>query len=141
MLNQDGHSSSHAGIDLLLVEDHPYVRKLLRELIETYEDLRIVGEASTGEEAVLLALKLKPAVLVMDVHLPVLSGPEATMLIKRDNPFTAVIGLTAGDPNQDAKAMTTAGAAAVIYKGDLLNALHPAIIEALKQVKLVPSNG
>ena len=47
---------------------------LLREIIETYKDLSIVGEAVTGEEAVLLAAKLKPAAIVMDIHLPVLSG-------------------------------------------------------------------
>ena len=65
-------------IEILLVVDHPHVRRILRELIETYDDFMIVGEAINGEEAVLLAAKLKPAAVVMDIHLPVLSGVPAT---------------------------------------------------------------
>lgn len=122
-------------IKILLVDDHAYIRRLLREMIETYDDLTIVGEAINGEEAVLLAAKLKPAVVIMDVHLPVLSGVPATTLIKMNNPFTSVIGLTAGDPQEDAKAMTIAGAAAVINKSDVLHALHPAILDAVNRVK------
>ena len=122
-------------IKILLVDDHAYIRRLLREMIETYDDLTIVGEAINGEEAVLLAAKLKPAVVIMDVHLPVLSGVPATTLIKMNNPFTSVIGLTAGDPQEDAQAMTIAGAAAVINKSDVLHALHPAILDAVNRVK------
>ena len=122
-------------IEILLVDDHPQVRKLLREMIETYDDLRIVGEAVNGEEAVLLAAKLKPAAFVMDVHLPVLNGVPATTLIKMNNPFTVIIGLTAGGPYEDEKAMVIAGAAVVINKSDVLSALYPAIFNAVKQVK------
>ena len=122
-------------IEILIVDDHPHVRKLLREVIETYSDLCVVGEAVHGEEAILLAAKLKPAVVVMDVHLPVLSGVAATTLIKTNNPFVAVIGLTAGDPHQDEKAMIIAGAAAVINKADLWQALHRAIVDAVKRIK------
>ncbi len=122
-------------IEILLVDDHPQVRKLLREMIETYDDLRIVGEAVNGEEAVLLAAKLKPAAVVMDVHLPVLNGVPATTLIKMNNPFTVIIGLTAGGPDEDEKAMVIAGAAVVINKSDVLSALYPAIFNAVKQVK------
>jgi DNA-binding NarL/FixJ family response regulator len=82
MLNGNGDSSSPSAIDVLLVEDHPQLRKLLREVVEAFKDLKVVGEASHGEEAVLLAAKLKPNVVVMDIHLPVLSGVPATTLIK-----------------------------------------------------------
>lgn len=122
-------------IEILLVDDHPHVRRLLREMMETYDDLRIVGEAVNGEEAVLLATKLKPAAVVMDIHLPVLSGVPATTLIKMNNPFIAIIGLTAGDPREDEKAMTIAGASAVINKSDVLDALYPAIVDAVQRVK------
>jgi CheY-like chemotaxis protein len=60
----------------------------------------------------------------MDIHLPVLNGVAATTLIKMNNPFTVVIGLTAGDPHEDEKAMIIAGAAAIINKSELLHALH-----------------
>ena len=135
MPNTDNEPSLSVPISILLVDDHSHVRKLLRELIETYDDLKVVGEATNGEEAVLLSVALKPAAVVMDVHLPVLSGIAATTLIKTTNPFAAVIGLTAGDPGEDAKLMTLAGATAVINKAEATHALHSAIVEAVKQVK------
>ena len=100
MLNADSQPSYPAPIEVLLVDDHHHVRRLLREVIETYKDLSIVGEAVNGEEAVLLAAKLKPAAVVMDIHLPVLSGVAAATLIKIHNPFVSIIALTAGDPNE-----------------------------------------
>lgn len=135
LVDDDTEPSPFAPIEILLVDDHPHVRKLLREIVETYDDLKIVGEATNGEEAVFLAAKLKPAAVIMDIHLPVLSGVPATTLIKTNNPFTAVIGLTAGDPEEDEKAMTIAGAAAVINKGEVLHALHTAVVQAVKRVK------
>ena len=135
MLNADSQPPYPDPIEVLLVDDHHYVRRLLREIIESYQDLSIVGEAVNGEEAVLLAAKLKPAAIVMDIHLPVLSGVAAATLIKINNPFVSIIALTAGDPNEDEKAMVIARAAAVINKGDVLHTLCPAIINAVKQVK------
>ena len=128
---------SHPGspISILLVDDHAHVRKLLREVIETYNNLKVIGEAANGEEAVLLADKVKPAVVIMDIHLPILNGVPATTLIKINNPFTAIIGLTAGDPREDEKAMTIAGAAAVINKSHALDALYPAILSAVRHIK------
>ncbi|HEU4503048.1 MAG TPA: response regulator transcription factor [Nitrospira sp.] len=122
-------------ITVLIVDDHAHVRQVLRQIIESYDDLTIAGEALNGEEAVLLAAKLKPAAVVMDVHLPVLNGIPATTLIKVNNPFTAVIGLTAGDPREDEKAMTIAGASIVINKSEVLHALYPAIVNAIKHIK------
>lgn len=135
MLNEDSEPSHSQPIEILLVDDHPLVRRLLRRMIESYNDLRVVGEAVNGEEAVLLAARLKPDVVIMDIHLPVLSGISASTLIKVNNPFVTVIALTAGGPCQDEKAMTIAGAAAVINKSDILHALRPAILNAVKRVK------
>ena len=135
MPSEHSDASHSAPTTILLVDDHPHVRKLMRELIETYADFKVVGEATNGEEAVLLTVAVKPAAVVMDVHLPVLSGIAATTLIKTTNPFTVVIGLTAGDPHEDEKAMIIAGAAAIISKAEVLSALLPAIVQAVKQVK------
>ncbi|HEU4502966.1 MAG TPA: response regulator transcription factor [Nitrospira sp.] len=135
MPTQDSEPLHSGTIQILLVDDHPHIRQLLRETIQSYDDLSIVGEAVNGEEAVLLAAKLKPAAVVMDIHLPVLSGVPATTLIKINNPFTAVIGLTAGDPQEDEKAMSIAGAALVLNKSEVLHGLYPAIVAAVKQVK------
>jgi DNA-binding NarL/FixJ family response regulator len=87
MPNEDSEPSHSSPIEILLVDDPPHVRKLLREMIETYDDLKIVGEAVNGEEAVLLAAKLKPAAVVMDVHLPVLNGVPATTLIDEQSVY------------------------------------------------------
>jgi len=135
MLNEDRDPSPSQLIEILLVDDHPIVRRLLRQIIESHKNLRVVGEAVNGEEAVLLAARLKPAVVIMDIHLPILSGIAASTLIKVNNPFITVIALTAGGPCQDEKAMTIAGAAAVINKDDVLHALRPAILNAVKRVK------
>ena len=135
MYNEDIEPSPSQPIEILLVDDHPLVRKLLRKIIESHEDLTVVGEAANGEDAVLLAARLKPDVVIMDIHLPILSGISASTLIKVNNPFVTVIALTAGGPSQDEKAMTFAGAAAVIKKDEVLTALHPAILNAVKQVK------
>jgi DNA-binding NarL/FixJ family response regulator len=135
MPNEDRKPSHSHPIEILLVDDHPQVRKLLCEMIETYDEFCVVGEADNGEEAVLLAAKLKPAAVVMDVHLPVLNGVPATTLIKMNNPFIAVIGLTAGDPHEDERAMIIAGAAVVINKSDVLQSLRPAILNAVEDIQ------
>ena len=135
MLNEASESSHSQPIEILLVDDHPLVRQFLRDMIEKYDDLTIVGEAVKGEEAVRLAASLKPAVVIIDIHLPILSGIAASTLIKVNNPLVTVIALTAGGPCEDEKAMIIAGAAAIISKGDAFYALYPAIVSAVKQVK------
>ena len=135
MYSLESELSPSQPIEILLVDDHPLIRKLLRKIIESHGNITVVGEAVNGEEAVLLAAKLKPDVVIMDIHLPILSGISASTLIKMNNPFVTVIALTAGDPSQDEKAMTFAGAAAVIKKDEVLTTLHPAILNTVKQVK------
>ena len=83
----------------------------------------------------LLAVKLKPAAVVMDAHLPVISGHQATRLIKQNDPSIAVVGLTAGPLQEDENAMLIAGAVSVIDKADVSDALHHAIVDAVRQVK------
>ena len=82
-------------IPVLLVDDHPKMRRFLREMLETYADLTVVGKAETGEEAVTKAAQLQPAVVIIDINLPRLNGIQATKLIRLQNPRTAVIVLTA----------------------------------------------
>jgi DNA-binding NarL/FixJ family response regulator len=122
-------------LDVLIVDDHPVMRELLRQVLETYSDLSIVAEAVNGEDAVRQATRLKPAVAIMDVHLPTMSGIEATILIKHDNPSTAIIGLTAGEPGDTDKAMISAGASVVIDKADVVYRLHSTILDAVKNLR------
>ena len=116
-------------ITVLLVDDYPVMRELLKEILGRYSDIQVVGEAATGEEAVRQTTALHPSVVVIDVQLPTMSGLEATSLIKLQNPSTTIIGLTAGTSDATALAMRDAGAATVLSKGDVLNTLYPAIID------------
>lgn len=125
-------SSEVRMINVLLVDDYPIMQQLLRDILQRYPDICVVGEAQDGEDAVLQSMKLKPTVVIIDINLPTISGMEATRLIKLQRPSTTVIGLTAGAPEQIVTAMQDAGAAAVLRKEDLLGVLYPTIIEAIR---------
>jgi len=122
-------------IDVLLVDDHPVMRELLRQVLEVYPDISIVAEASNGEDAVLQATQLQPAVAIVDIHMPTMSGVEATKRIRLQSPSTVVIGLTAGQPDHRDMAMIAAGAIKVIDKVDVVCSLYPAIVDAVNRVK------
>lgn len=83
------------GITLVLAEDHRLLREGTRQLLEMHPDLQVVGEAADGEEAVQLALSLKPDVIVMDVRLPRMNGIEATRTITEKMPGIRVLILSA----------------------------------------------
>ena len=116
-------------ISVLLVDDYPVVRRLARQILERHSDIYVIGEADTGEEAVAEVARLKPAVVVIDIQLPRMTGIQATTVIKRESPSTTVIGLTAGASDSTEVAMRDAGAATVLNKEDLLDSLYPTIIE------------
>lgn len=103
-------------IRLVLADDHAVVRSGTRELLEQQPDLKIVGEAADGEEAIRLAHELKPDVLVMDVRMPRLSGVEATKRIKAECPEVKVLVLTAHDDDEYVFALLQAGANGYLLK-------------------------
>ena len=116
-------------ISVLLVDDYPIIRRMARQILDRHSDIHVIGEADTGEEAVAQVDTLKPAVVVIDIQLPSMSGIQATTLIKRNSPSTTIIGLTAGALDSAEMAMRDAGAAAVLNKEDVLTTLYPTIIE------------
>ena len=122
-------------IDILLVDDHPVMRELLRQVLEVYSDLSIVAEAVNGEDAVTLASRLQPAVAIVDIRMPMMNGIEATKKIRVQSPSTIVIGLTAGEPDHADMEMISAGAVKVIDKADVVCSLYPAIVHALNSVE------
>ena len=126
-------------IHILLVDDHPVMRALLREVLEAYSDIVIVAEAEDGEEAVKLATIHQPAVALIDLHLPKLSGSEATKLIRLHSPWTAIIGLTASEPDHREIEIISAGASAVLNKADVLQELYPSIITAVRLASFYPA--
>lgn len=130
-----------AKIRVLLAEDHVIVREGTRELVQHEPDMEVVGEAGDGEEAIQLATKLRPDVVIIDIAMPKLNGIEATKQIKELYPATAVLVLTAYDDDQYIFALLEAGAAGYLLKNvrgrELIDAiravyagesvLHPAI--------------
>jgi len=114
-------------IRILLADDHAVVRQGTRELLEQQEDLEVVAEACDGKEAVQLALKERPDVLIMDFAMPKLNGIEATRHIKAVAPNIAILVLTAYDSEQYVFAFLEAGAAGYLLKDVSVNQLVDAI--------------
>ena len=105
-----------ADINLLLVDDHQVVRTGLRMLLEGQPDMKIVGEADSGLQALEKANELKPDVVVMDITLPDISGIEATRRLKEAFPSIAVVALTIHEDEQYFFEMLQAGASGYVPK-------------------------
>ena len=103
-------------ISVLIVDDHPVVRRGLRTFLELHDDLRIVGEASTGSEAASLAEELVPDVVLMDLVLPDFDGIEATRRIRAVSPATSVIVLTSFADDDKIFPAIKAGATSYLLK-------------------------
>lgn len=117
-----------AKIRLLLVDDHAIMRAGLRMLFAAEEDMVIVGEASSGLEAIAAVRELAPDVVIMDVAMPGMSGIETTRRLKEVSPTTAVLALTMHEDEQYFFEMLRAGASGYIPKraapDDLISAIR-----------------
>ena len=127
-------------INILLADDHPVMRELLRQVLAVYSDLSIVAEAVNGEDAVTQATRCHPTVAIIDIRMPTMNGVEATKRILAQIPSTVVIGLTAGQPDQEDMEMIAAGASTVIDKADVVCSLYPAILSAVNKLKTQASS-
>ena len=103
-------------INLLLVDDHQVVRTGLRMLLEGQPDMKIVGEADSGLQALEKAKELMPDVVVMDITLPDISGIEATKRLKEMLPNISVVALTIHEDEQYFFEMLQAGASGYVPK-------------------------
>jgi DNA-binding NarL/FixJ family response regulator len=117
-------------IRVLLVDDHALVRRGFRRMLDDDETLEVVGEASDGAEAVELAGKLKPQVIVMDCQLPQMTGLEATRKILRAQPDTAILMLSMHSEDTLVRQALEAGARGYVLK----NALDLDLARAIKEV-------
>ena len=110
---------------VLLVDDTESVRAVLSRLFDMEESFELVGAAVNGEEAVTMALELRPDVVVMDAMMPVMDGRTATLELKKRMPEVVVVGFTSS--SEHSTRMLAAGAYAAIEKADvegLFEALH-----------------
>jgi PAS domain S-box-containing protein len=133
-----------ATVTVLLVDDHRIVREGIASVLDEDPRLKIIGQATNGEEAVSMAITLRPHVVVMDINLPRLNGIEATRLIRQRCPEIEVIGLSVHDEDTVAESMTAAGAAGYFCKSDdprLLTESIVALAESRGEMDEVPGLG
>ena len=116
-------------ISVLLVDDHALVRRGFRRLLEDDPEIRIVGEASDGHEAVEAAVALKPAVVVMDFALPSMNGAVATRRIRELLPGTAVLILSMHEEASYVRTCLDAGARGYLLK----NAMDLELVSAVRK--------
>jgi len=116
-------------ITVLLAEDHQIVREGFRALLEHEGDIKVVGEAENGREAVQLTRKLRPAVVVMDIAMPLLNGMEATRQIRKDFPATKVLVLSAHSDEAYVEKVMALGASGFLLKQTSSHVLAKAIRE------------
>jgi DNA-binding NarL/FixJ family response regulator len=103
-------------VRILIADDHEIVRRGLRALLETRDDLVVCAEAQDGREAVDLATQHKPDIAVLDVSLPTLNGIEATRQIRRDSPHTEVLVFTMHNSDELISEVLHAGARGYLLK-------------------------
>lgn len=104
-------------IRLLIADDHPMFRDGLRALIGSLADLSLLSEATTGEEAVALAVALQPDVVVMDLQMPGGTGIQATRRILQTSPHIGVLVVTMFEDDDSVFAAMRAGARGYVLKG------------------------
>jgi DNA-binding NarL/FixJ family response regulator len=103
-------------ITILLADDHTVVRQGLKAFLNLEPGLKVVGEAADGQQAVQMARKLKPNVIIMDIGMPVLNGLEATRAICGEDPEARVIVLSSHNDDEYIEGLTGAGAIGYLLK-------------------------
>lgn len=114
-------------VKVLLVEDHLLTRIGLKAVIERTADIKVIGEAENGEEALRKVTELGPDVILMDVGMPTMDGIAAAKLIRDKNPAVQIVMLTSHDNERDIFASLAAGASGYCLKDVLPERLYAAI--------------
>src|SRR5512140_1069426 len=120
-----------ANISVLLVDDHNIVRQGLKALLMAEGDITVIGEAQSGREAVQLAERLRPEVVIMDLAMPLLNGWEATRQIMKVLPSAKTIVLSTYDTEEHIQQAIAAGAAAYLIK----QTAAADLVKAIREVK------
>jgi two-component system, NarL family, response regulator LiaR len=115
-------------IRILLADDHPIVREGLRAVLETQADFEVIAEAADGDEALRLALKLQPDILLLDLEMPVRDGVETIRRLRQQQPGARIIVFTAFDNDERIIHAVQAGANGYLLKGapreEIFKAIH-----------------
>jgi len=114
-------------INVLLVDDHDLVRTGVRKILEETNGIKVVGEASNGEDAVKICRKLNPNVVLMDVRMPGIGGFEATRKLVRQDPDLKILVLTTCDNDIYPSRLLQLGASGYLTKGCSMDEMVQAI--------------
>ncbi|SET35932.1 response regulator [Stigmatella erecta] len=125
-------------ITIVLVDDHALIREGIRSLLEFTPDLRVVGEASDGEEAVKRVQELSPDIVLMDVRMPRMNGLEALREMRRLNPERRVVLLTTFDEDSAVVEALRAGVKGFLLKDVTRDQLADAIRRVANGETLLP---
>ena len=121
-----------SGLRILVADDHEVARRGVRALLESHPGWEVCGEAADGREAINLAARLKPDLILLDIGMPSLNGLDATRQILASAPDTRVLILTMHDSEQVVREVLAAGALGFLLKSDAGRDLVAAV-EALQQ--------
>jgi len=118
-------------ITVVLADDHTVVRQGIRTLLESEEDISVVGEAENGQQAVQMAKDLQPDVVVMDIAMPSLNGLEATRQITKEGSAPRVLILSSYSDDEYVQQLTEAGASGYLVK----QSAGPDLVMAIREAK------
>jgi len=127
-------------IKVLLVDDHELVRTGIRRLLDDFDDLDVIAEAESGEEAITLVRKLRPQVVLMDVNMPGIGGLEATRKLTQIDPAVKVIVVTIHLDEPFPTRLLKAGAAGYLTKGCAVSEIVAAIRQVGKGKRFIGSD-
>jgi DNA-binding NarL/FixJ family response regulator len=116
-----------AGIKVLLADDHAMFRQGVREMLSTDEGIEVIGEAENGREAVALAERLRPDVVLLDVEMPVMGARQAMERMLENSPVPRVIIVTMHDDPRLVRELIGLGASAYLVKSASIEELHTAV--------------
>jgi DNA-binding NarL/FixJ family response regulator len=122
-------------VRVLLVDDNFMVRQTMRDILQPYPDIEVVGEASDGHEALAYVGMLQPAVVVMDMNMHKMDGIRATRSIKTQYPHVLVLGYSADPKDYNVSAMQQVGAFEVLEKEEAMKDLYAAIHRGIASSK------
>jgi PAS domain S-box-containing protein len=119
---------------ILLADDHAVVRQALAMMLTQEQDIEVIGEAANGKQAVEMAGRLQPDVVLMDINMPVMNGIQATQQIRGSHAGIQVIGLSMFEDSEQANAMREVGAAGYVSKG----ASPDALLDTIRTCRTMP---
>jgi len=129
---------TESGPRVLVVDDSLLPRTAARAMLGSSSDLRFVGEASSGREAVQAMDSLKPDLVLMDVHMPEMDGPATARAILSQHPGTKIIAWTVSESSDDLLRMMQAGCSGYVLKDVGPSELQHALLAALRSESPVP---